>query len=69
MNHTGCYWQIADDKFYYPHPEALRRYLTQGVCGGCWAEAFCHSPCQAYWQWWDARMAVARKLACLGKNR
>lgn len=69
MKYTVHSWQMSDDKFYYPHPEDVRRYLTQGVCGGCWAEGFCRKPCPAYWQWWDARMAVARKLCGLCKNR
>lgn len=52
---------LSSDKFYYAHPEEVRRYLRQGVCHGCPAERVCGSPCPVYWRWWDARMEIARK--------
>lgn len=48
--------RLSGDKFYYAHPDELRRYLREGVCGGCPARRVCENPCPAYWRWWDARM-------------
>lgn len=55
--------RLSGDKFYYAHPDEVRRYLQEGVCGGCRAEGICDTPCPAYWRWWDARMEVAKMLA------
>lgn len=49
------------EKFLYEHPDAIRRYLENGPCKGCNAEAVCDTPCPAYLRWWDARMEQIRK--------
>ena len=47
--------------FCYSHPDEVREFLQKGPCVDCKAESVCSVPCAYYWQWWDARMAVARK--------
>ena len=42
-------------KFFYEHPDIVRRYLMNGPCEGCKREKACDTPCGAYWRWWDAR--------------
>lgn len=49
------------DKFYYAHPDEIRRALKKHPCEGCRNEKCCDTPCAAYLAWYDARMAVARK--------
>lgn len=45
------------EKFGYEHPDLLRKYLREGPCKGCKIEENCDTPCGAYYNWWDARMA------------
>ena len=42
------------------HPDEHRRYLQQHPCSGCKAGAFCDLPCEAYLQWYNARLEAAR---------
>lgn len=59
-NLSHLYWLESsdpDEKFSYVHPDVLRRYLHSGPCAQCACNCSCDDPCQAYWQWWDARMA------------
>ena len=48
-------------KFYYQHPDEVRRYLADGPCKGCKAEQVCNVPCPVYLRWWDARMQMIRR--------
>lgn len=48
------------NKFRYDHPDAVRRYLRDGVCGGCPMEETCDTPCRAYLRWWNDRMKWLR---------
>lgn len=54
---------LSGEKFYYEHPERIRRYLREGVCAHCPANKVCDTPCPIYWRWWDARMEFTKKLA------
>ena len=44
------------ERFVYQHPGEVRRYLQRGPCPDCKAVEKCRTPCDTYWQWWDARM-------------
>ncbi|MBO4938885.1 MAG: hypothetical protein J6C98_07800 [Oscillospiraceae bacterium] len=48
------------EAFRYEHPDIIRRYLKNGPCRGCNAEAVCDTPCPAYWRWWDEKMEEFR---------
>ena len=48
------------DKILVYHPDEHRRYLQQHPCSGCKAGAFCDLPCEAYLQWYNARLEAAR---------
>lgn len=49
------------NKFVYEHPDLIKRYLDHGPCKGCQFELLCDVPCDAYYHWWDAKMAVMKK--------
>ena len=49
------------EKFYYSHPDHVKRYLQFGPCAGCSAEQNCDTPCKAYLRWYNARMEITRK--------
>lgn len=48
-------------KFYYLHPAEYQDYLRQGPCLECGINHICDTPCAAYLQWWDQRMAWVRR--------
>lgn len=48
-------------KFCYEHPDTARKYLEEGPCKDCQFRLLCDVPCVAYYNWWDARMAVLKK--------
>ncbi len=50
-----------ESKFFFAHPDEVRRYLTTHPCKGCLVENICDTPCPKYLRWWDARMECARK--------
>lgn len=49
----------------YP-PAEHRKYLQQHPCRGCKAEPCCDLPCQAYLNWYNARMEAARARGEIG---
>lgn len=52
---------IKSGKFCYRHPDEQRRYLRHSPCEGCKINHICDTPCAAYLQWWDQRMAWVRR--------
>lgn len=50
-------------KFRYEHPDIVRRYLAHSPCEKCKHNKTCDTPCDAYLNWYDARIAYARKKA------
>lgn len=44
------------------HPEEYRRWLCKGPCPDCPVNHICEKPCQAYLNWYDQRMALARNI-------
>lgn len=53
--------QEKSKNFVYEHPDMIKKYLDEGPCKGCEFELLCDVPCNAYWRWWDARMAILKK--------
>lgn len=49
-------------KWVYHHPDAVRKYINEGVCAKCPLNGNCDEPCGDYWDWWDARMEYFRKV-------
>ena len=52
---------LSKDKFYYSHPDQVRRYAGTHPCKGCRLENDCDTPCGRYLHWYDLRVEIARK--------
>lgn len=50
-------------KWVYHHPDDVKKYLIEGVCNDCPFNEGCNDPCQAYLDWYNARMEAIRKVA------
>lgn len=53
--------KVPATKLCYRHPDEARRYLLHSPCEGCILNKNCDTPCSAYLQWYDDRMALARR--------
>lgn len=49
------------NKFFYAHPDEIKRYINGDPCEGCALKKNCDIPCNAYLRWYDARMEITRK--------
>ena len=54
--------RAREDVIHVFHPEEYRRWLVHGPCRDCPVCKFCDQPCQAYLNWYDQRMTLARQL-------
>lgn len=52
------------DAWRYPHPDEVRRFAEHSPCEKCEREK-CNKPCLWYFDWYNARMEIARKKAGL----
>ena len=48
-------------KFYYEHPDIIRKELEKNPCDNCFRKQFCAKPCYKYLAWYDSRIQLVKR--------
>lgn len=49
------------DKFYYEHPDIIRKEMAKNPCEKCLKKDLCLAPCYKYLAWYDVWVKIARR--------
>lgn len=49
------------EKFYYEHPDTIRRLMQKNPCDSCIRKEFCVKPCYKYLAWYDSHIQIAKR--------
>lgn len=49
------------EKFYYEHPDIIRKYFFEKPCERCPKNEYCTNPCYKYAAWYDVWVEIAKR--------